>query len=71
MTHMHFRRALCFHFLSAKWVRLAWSQPAGIFGIDASDTFIERGLEVTFWLTMLGFLGGVGCSLWFFSTYAA
>ena len=59
-----------FHFLSAKWVRLAWEQPVGIFGISASENFIERAMDVCFWVTALAFLGGLGLIVKFFVTYA-
>ncbi|MBI4191101.1 MAG: hypothetical protein HY525_11260 [Betaproteobacteria bacterium] len=60
-----------FHFLSAKWVRLAWDQPVGIFGIPASENFIERAMDVCFWATALAFLVGLGLIVRFFVTYAA
>ena len=52
---------ILFHYLSAKWVRLAWGRPAGILTIGVSETFIERALDVTFWATMLCFLVGLMC----------
>ena len=60
-----------FHFLSAKWVRLAWSQPAGIIGIDVSEKFVERAMEVCFWATTLTFLLGLVLIMEFFVTYKA
>ena len=60
-----------FHFLSAKWVRMAWGQTAGVFGITASETFIERAMEVCFWATALAFLIGLVLIVSFLATYAA
>ncbi len=60
-----------FHFLSAKWVRLAWGQPAGIFTIGVSENFIERAMEVCFWATTLAFLLGLALIVRFFVTYEA
>jgi hypothetical protein len=58
-----------FHFLSAKWVRIAWGQSAGLFGIPVSETFVERALEVSFWTTAASFLIGVLLTVLSFSTY--
>jgi hypothetical protein len=60
-----------FCFLSAKWARLAWGEPVGVFGIDASDLFIEWALMVFFWSTALGFLAGLGLTVQFFVSYAS
>ena len=60
-----------FHFLSAKWVRLAWSQPASIFCIGVSDKFVERAMEACFWATTLAFLLGLVLIVEFFVTYKA
>lgn len=59
-----------FHFLSAKWVRLAWDQPVGIFGFSASDKFVERAMDVCFWITVFAFVIGLGLIMKFFVTYA-
>ncbi len=58
-----------YHYLSAKWVRLAWEQPASAFGIKLSDTSAERALEISFWATVLAFLGGLVLILAFFVSY--
>ncbi len=60
-----------FHFLSAKWVRLAWDQPVGVFGIPASEHFNERAMEVCFWATALAFMVGLALIVTFLVTYAA
>ncbi|MFO1505305.1 MAG: hypothetical protein U1F39_16065 [Steroidobacteraceae bacterium] len=52
-----------FHLFSAKWVRLAWEQPASIFRIDLSGTACECWLEVTFWGNVVCFLGGCVATL--------
>ena len=49
-----------FQYLSAKWVRIAWGKPAGIFWSEnTSSNKIERCMEVGLWLCILGFLSGV------------
>lgn len=60
-----------FHFLSAKWVRLAWGQSAGVFGIPASENFIENAMEVCFWTTAVAFIVGLVLVIEFFVTYEA
>jgi hypothetical protein len=62
--------AIAFCFFSAKWARLAWDQPVGLFGIGVSDSFIERGLEL-FWCTALAFLEGLALSVYFFAVFGA
>ena len=52
---------ILFHFRSAKWVRRAWGQPAAVLTFAASETFVERALDATFWLTMVCFLAGLMC----------
>ena len=58
-----------FHFLSAKWARLAWGQSAGIFGIAVSESCIEGSMEFCFWTTVLAFLIGLVLVLVFFVSY--
>ena len=48
-----------FHFISAKWVRMAWGQDAGLFGIPLSERALEWGMEVFFWMTAGCFLAGL------------
>lgn len=62
---------VAFGFLSAKWARLAWGQPVGIVGINASEKFIERALELFFWGTVLGFASGLVLTIRFFTAYTA
>ena len=50
---------IVFHYLSAKWVRMAWGQEAGFLRISVSEHFVERSLEGSFWVTAGGFLGGL------------
>lgn len=58
-----------FHYLSAKWVRIAWGKKAGIFwSKDTPETKVERCMETAFWVCIIGFLLGVGCTLYFFIT---
>ena len=44
-----------FHYLSAKWVHLAWGKSAGVLCFKLSDAGTERALNVFFWLTVAGF----------------
>jgi hypothetical protein len=60
-----------FHYLSAKWVRLAWEQPVGILGVSASEGCVEALMEWAFWVTNLAFAFGLALILYFFVTYAA
>jgi hypothetical protein len=60
---------ILFHFLSAKWVRLAWGQSVGVFGCDVTDTFIENALHFTFWLNSLSFMVGLALIINFFVNY--
>lgn len=62
---------IAFHYFSAKWIRQAWGQEAGFFGSRLSDESVEGVLEWSFWLTVLGFLGGIGLTLTFYWGYAA
>jgi len=62
---------IVFHFFSAKWARLAWQQPVGLFGLPVSDQFVESALAVSLWCTLLGFLAGILLTLIFVVTYAA
>jgi hypothetical protein len=53
---------ILFHYFSAKWVRQAWGQPAGIlFCFPVSEEVIERALDATFWATTFCFLVGLMC----------
>lgn len=57
---------IVFHYLSAKWVRMAWGKKAGVLGFDASKNFVEKAMEVFFWGTVLTFIVGLGVVLIFF-----
>jgi hypothetical protein len=59
-----------FHYLSAKWVRLAWGQEAQVFWIKVSDPFVDRALDLCFWATVIFFFAGVGLIVMFFVAYA-
>ena len=59
-----------FHYLSAKWVRLAWGQDASILFFKLSDTAAEKALEWSFWVTVAGFFAGIGLTVCFFLEYA-
>ena len=57
---------IVFHYLSAKWVRLAWGKEATVLGCKASENFVEKTMEVFFWATALAFLAGLVVVLVFF-----
>ena len=48
-----------FHFLSAKWIRLAWGKPASVLGFSVSDNAVETMLNLTFWVCVISFICGV------------
>ncbi|MFN4289975.1 MAG: hypothetical protein ACK4E7_03740 [Permianibacter sp.] len=58
-----------FHFFSAKWVRLAWEQPVEFAGKALTEHAVERILEWTLWLCILGFMLGVALTVFFLSSY--
>jgi len=62
---------IVFHYLSAKWVRLAWEQPVTVFCVRVSDDFIEKAMEVCFWVTSIAFIVALVLIVQFFATYAA
>jgi hypothetical protein len=58
-----------FHYLSAKWVRIAWGKEAGIFwSKNTPERKVESCMEAAFWLCIIGFLLGVAFTLYFFTT---
>jgi hypothetical protein len=60
---------IAFHFLSAKWIRLAWGQDAGICGIPVSEPFVEYALDFLFWATTITFMLGFAFVLAFLFGY--
>ena len=62
---------IVFHFLSAKWARLAWGQKAGILGVDVSKNTVEGTMNVFFWVAVLAFMVGLALVIGFFVTYEA
>ena len=58
-----------FHYLSAKWVRLAWGRTADVWGKSVQHTQVERALHVTFWLTAGTFLFGLAFAVAFLFGY--
>jgi hypothetical protein len=65
---------LVFHYVSGKWVRLAWDQPVGFFRRESKSkrtkAVVETILEVSLWGTILFFGAGIGLVLWFVVTFA-
>jgi hypothetical protein len=58
-----------FQYLSAKWARLAWGRAVSVFSFKASDNFVEKSMEVTFWLVVFSFLLGLALLILFVLTY--
>ena len=61
--------AIVYQYVSAKWVKMAWGQQADIFGMNISDRFAESALDITYFLMMVGFLGGLLCMIIFMVTF--
>jgi len=60
-----------YQYLSAKWVRLAWGQNAGIFWSKATrEETIECLMEIFFWATIGLFGLGLATQLFFFVSYS-
>lgn len=51
--------AIVFHYLSAKWIRLAWGREVRMFRRHWPDESIEALLNWSFWATGLCFVGGL------------
>ncbi|HBY58546.1 MAG TPA: hypothetical protein DEH78_01910 [Solibacterales bacterium] len=62
---------IVFHFLSAKWIRLAWGQEAHVFWVRVEDRFVDKALDVFFWGTVVGFIAGLASVLFFLFGYGA
>ncbi len=60
-----------FHYLSAKWIRLAWGQEATVFWRKVTDRSVDRALDIAFWVTVIAFITGLILILVFFSTVAS
>lgn len=58
-----------FHYLSAKWARLAWGKEVTFLWAKRSDEFIEKLMEASFWATVFGFFGGLMFIVGFFLFY--
>lgn len=62
---------IVYYFCSAKWVKLAWSQKADVFGIDVSEPSVENMLDYSYFFMMAGFVGGVLSMLIFVVNFSA
>jgi hypothetical protein len=54
-----------FHYISAKWIRLAWDQPVKLFFRERGDKTIEGILDKIFWGIILSFFAGIAALLYF------
>jgi hypothetical protein len=52
-----------FYYLSAKWIKLAWGKPVAI------SSKLECLLDWSFWISVTAFLLGIGCFVWFATTF--
>jgi hypothetical protein len=62
---------IAFHFLSAKWVRLAWGQETDFWRFPVTETAIERFLNFFFWSTALTFMSGFAFVIAFLFGYGS
>jgi hypothetical protein len=62
--------AIVYYYSSAKWVKLSWERPADMFGIAVTEPFVERVLDITYFLMMSGFVGGLALMIVFITTFA-
>lgn len=56
-------------FFSAKWVKLAWKKNADICGFPISHARVEKLLDYSYFIMMIGFLIGTICMIKFIATY--
>lgn len=60
---------IIFHYFSAKWVRMAWDQPAWFFRKTLSKNSVETILDWAFWISAAGFILGLSFIIYFFASY--
>lgn len=60
---------IIFHYFSAKWIRMAWDQPAWFIGKTLSKKKVEMMLDLAFWISAAGFMFGLGFIIYFFASY--
>ena len=61
---------IIYHFLSAKWVKFAWSKTTDILRHRiTNDELIEDSLDWSYLIMMVGFLTGIGLEVWFMINY--
>jgi hypothetical protein len=60
--------AIVYYYSSAKWVKLSWKKSTDMFGIAVVASFVERVLDLSFFLMMAGFVSGLVCMLIFMIT---
>jgi hypothetical protein len=61
--------AMIYYFFSAKWVKLALLQKADFFKIPLGSWFVEKTLDLSYFLMVVGFLAGVFFVVKFMATY--
>ncbi len=62
--------AIVYQYSSAKWVKLAWKKDADMFGWPVKVNQVESALDFSYFLMMIGFLGGVVCMVIFMATFS-
>jgi hypothetical protein len=60
---------MIYYFFSAKWVKLALLQKADFFKISLGSWFVEKTLDLSYFLMVIGFLAGVFFVVKFMATY--
>ena len=61
---------LVYQYLSAKWLRIAWGEKAGIlWSKDTSESTVENCMEWNLWMCVAFFIFGVAFTLYFFTTF--
>jgi len=63
--------SIFFLYLSAKWIRIAWGQEAGVlWSKNTSESRVETLMEISFWSCIVWFGIGLFLTIMFFVNYA-
>jgi hypothetical protein len=66
---------LAYHYVSGKWVRLAWDQEVAFFAKKSKSqetkNRVETFLECSLWGCILAFVVGLGLTMWFVVTVSS
>jgi hypothetical protein len=61
--------AVFYHYCSAKWVKLAWGKKADMLGREVNSDQVEKALDISYFLMMVGFASGAICMVIFMTTF--